>query len=81
MKTCPICNKQILKVKEHILSVHEKSTCQFQCDKCPRCLPTQAELKGHKKRVHERVKCEKCDQVGRVKEWWIIKEIVNYDCL
>ena len=25
-------------------------------------MPTQAELRGHKKRVHERVKCEKCSQ-------------------
>ena len=61
LKTCPYCNKQMMKTREHILREHEKRT-PFPCNQCSKSYTSQGELNGHLKRVHQRVKCEECGQ-------------------
>ena len=64
VQKCPICDKKFTSLRYHILNKHGETEPKFECkfENCTRKFLTNGKLKSHVTNIHERVKCDICQQ-------------------
>ena len=64
VQKCPICDKKFTSLRYHILNKHGETEPKFECkfENCTRKFLTNGKLKSHVTNIHERVKCDVCQQ-------------------